>query len=223
MTIEERVKQRYPNMTQYNVTKRVDEYDLWERELSARVKNMNPRMCHSPVYLGIERIAPVMANHTYGDICEYAWAFKGLDGFDAVVAVAEGHGLTANTEAPADADSYISPIIFGGHIWELFKMRGVKRYSDLTNRVLEMYRASLQITKQQREALKVRGIQVRCVRFELHFSEVKDDYVQQYEEHGFIAFPKYVRSTAEAVEEIVQFHYPNAHLQFDRDLGIVLR
>lgn len=223
MTVEERIKAKYPRFKQADIEKRLGEYSLWRRTLTERIGGITPRLCHSPKYLDCGKIASALLKHTYGDICEYGWALKHLDGFDTVVAVAEEFGLKVNLETPADADNFISPVIFYGYTWELLRRNGIARYSELLGKTLHMGRSSHQVSISQRDALKARGIKARSGRFELHFEEATDDYVRQYEEKGYIAFPQYIRSTAEAIESIIQFHYPTAHLQFDIDLGVVIR
>lgn len=223
MTVEERIRAKYPRFKDVDVKKRVDKYDLYRRELFWHVAEMIPRLCHSPKYLDCERVAPALLKHTYGDICEYGWALKHLDGFDTVVSVAEEFGLTVNYEAPADVEDYISPVIFYGYTWELLSWNKIFKYSELAGKTLHMGRSSHQVSIAQRDALRARGIKARSGRFELHFDAIEDDYIKQYEEKGCIVFPQYVRGTAEAIERIIQTRYPKAHLQFDRDLGVVIR
>lgn len=223
MTLEERFAERYPKMKSGDIAKRIVEYDLWRRELCYRIHNMTPRLRHSEKFLDVERLAPMLCKHTYGTICEYGWAFKELEGFDAVASVAEEFGLKVNLDEPSDSDDYILPTMFSGDLWDVFYFAKIKKYSELVGKTLNTSRLCYQLSVAQRDALKARNIKAKLGRFQIAFEPVEADYCEQYARDGYICIKHYVRSTAEAIEEQVQSRYPSAHLQFDRDFGVVIR
>ena len=223
MTLDERIAKRYNGMRQSDIDKRKAEYELNKRNLSTDIANMHPRVSQSPEYLEVERLATPLMKHTYGDIAHLGWAFEHVEGFAAVKAVAEEYGLRVDMHIPDGADKRISPLIFYGYIWDIFKHYEVIRYTQLLRKHFKMSRREFKFSDAQLEALKARGIYVKCKPFELYFEPYTPDFIEQYEARGYVIVRNYVRSTAEAMEKFVKQKYPGASLQFDREHGVVIR
>lgn len=224
MTIEERIMARYPSFKASDVRKRKLEYEGAERDLSVHIGDMQPRLFQSPEYLKVDRLATPLQRHTYLDICRYGWAMKALDGFDAVVKVAMQYGLHPNMDEPANADDYVSPIIFYGYLWNALMSDNVYLYSQLPDLRLSISRRSFQISDAQYDALKARNMMAHCSKFEIFFEHFENNsFVEQYKEQGFVVLQNYVRSTAEVVEKAIKAVNPDACLQFDREYGVIIQ
>ena len=223
MTLDEKIAKRYNGMRQSDIDKRKADYELNKRNLSFDIANMHPRVAHSPAYLEVERLAAPLMKHTYGDIAKLGWAFEHVEGFSAVKTVAEEYGLRVDMHVPDGADKRISPIIFYGDIWGVFKQYNVIRYTQLLRKHFKTSKRELHLSDAQLEAIKARGIYVKYSPFELYFEPYTPDYIEQYETKGYVIVRNYIRSTAEAIEKLVQQKYPGASLQFDRELGVVIR
>lgn len=224
MTLADRIKERYPNYGPKEIRRLKLEYEQAEIALSGHIEDMHPKLTQSPEYLSVERLATPLQKHLYSDICAYAWALKGLEGFREVRAVAEKYGLHVNIRPPYGADEYISPLIFYGYLWGSFRKSNIVRWYQLENLRLDISRKSFELNDRQYEALKARGIRVQYDVHSIFFEKVQENaFLQQYAEHGYVVLSDYIRSSAEVIEDEIRKVYPGAKLQFDRNYGVVIR
>lgn len=170
MSVEDKLRQLYPNISPAEVQGKLRGYALFHEDWEL-MKLHTPSKADSARYLDLTRLTAPIRYVTYEYLARYGWYYRDCGGWAQVQMVLEDNDTEPVMDRPTWAATAALPHYFHPWMWDHLYKRGVRTWSDLKGKcvVTPARRPSIRVSLQR--ILQIYGIRVTVEDFCVSFNE----------------------------------------------------